>query len=139
MKNHGHAHSPDEAIRIEAYLLSEKAGHPKGMEHTFWKQAEAIVHSRLTSKITKEKRSAKGKPVPIEGKPAAVAKKAAAAAKPKAKTVQQPLPLEAPAAPELKKPASAKKAGAPTAKVESAAPDKLAVPTKEKKAKPAKK
>ena len=41
--------SVEEAIRIEAYILSEKAGHPSGMEHAFWQQAETIIHSRLTA------------------------------------------------------------------------------------------
>lgn len=35
-----------EHIRLEAYLLSEQAGHPTGMDETFWVQAEAIVHGR---------------------------------------------------------------------------------------------
>ena len=41
MKRHGH--KKEEAIRIEAYLLSEKAGHPAGMESYFWQEAELIV------------------------------------------------------------------------------------------------
>ena len=36
-------HALEEAIRIEAYVLSEKAGHPAGMEHAFWVQAEAAI------------------------------------------------------------------------------------------------
>ncbi len=38
-----------ESIRIEAYLLSEKAGHPAGMDHYFWTQAEAIVSARAVA------------------------------------------------------------------------------------------
>ena len=38
----GKAQTVDEAIRIEAYLLSEKAGHPSGMDAYFWEQAQAI-------------------------------------------------------------------------------------------------
>ena len=37
-----------ELTRIEAYLLSEKAGHPSHMHDYFWTQAEAIVRQRVT-------------------------------------------------------------------------------------------
>lgn len=60
-----------EAIRIEAYLLSEKAGHPAGMEHYFWTQAEGIVHARATA-------------VSVAVKAAAVTPAAKRATKPKA-------------------------------------------------------
>lgn len=33
----------EETIRATAYLLSEQAGHPAGMEEFFWLQAEALV------------------------------------------------------------------------------------------------
>ena len=52
----------NESIRIEAYLLSEKAGHPAGMEHYFWTQAEAIVHARATA-VSKAVKAAASKPV----------------------------------------------------------------------------
>ena len=42
----------DEAIRIEAYLLSEKAGHPSGMDAIFWTQAVEIVHGRIAAFAT---------------------------------------------------------------------------------------
>lgn len=32
-----------DAIRTEAYLLSEQAGHPPGMDKFFWQEAEALV------------------------------------------------------------------------------------------------
>ena len=32
-----------DSIRNEAYLLSEKAGHPPGMADIFWLKAEAMV------------------------------------------------------------------------------------------------
>ncbi len=38
----------EDAIRVEAYILSERAGHPAGMEEVFWVQAEETVYSRLT-------------------------------------------------------------------------------------------
>ncbi len=44
MKND--APSIHEHIRLEAFLLSEQAGHPTGMDETFWMQAEDIVHGR---------------------------------------------------------------------------------------------
>ena len=45
----GHALSVEEIIRLEAYLLSERSGHPHGLEKTFWVQAEAIVHGRTAA------------------------------------------------------------------------------------------
>ena len=74
----------DESIRIEAYLLSEKAGHPSGREHYFWKEAEAIVHARTKAvsvavKKAAAKTAAKGKPAVKAKTPA----KPKAAAKPR--------------------------------------------------------
>ena len=52
-------------IQLEAFLLSERAGHPTGMDKIFWMQAEAIVHGRTAV-------------VAPAGKPAKTAKKPAA-------------------------------------------------------------
>ena len=69
MKTKGQ-HDTETLIRLEAYLLSERAGHPPGMDAIFWKQAEALV---------REGKSLSKKP---DGKPAekqkAVSKKAPA-------------------------------------------------------------
>ena len=65
----------DEAIRIEAYLLSEKSGHPAGMEAYFWQEAELIVASRAEKPVPPKRLAAKAKPK------SAVAAKAMAAAK----------------------------------------------------------
>jgi hypothetical protein len=63
----------EEMIRIEAYLLSEKAGHPAGMEAYFWQEAELIVAGRSGEKPAPRKRlAAKAKPKAL----AAPAKKA---------------------------------------------------------------
>ena len=51
----------DEAIRIEAYLLSEKAGHPAGMEAYFWQEAELIVADRAEKPSAPKRLAAKGK------------------------------------------------------------------------------
>ncbi len=40
------AQSLHDHISLEAFLLSEQAGHPTGMDKTFWEQAEAIVQGR---------------------------------------------------------------------------------------------
>ena len=48
-----------EAIRTEAYLLSEKAGHPPGMETAFWAQAETLVASRAAKSAPKRKAASK--------------------------------------------------------------------------------
>jgi hypothetical protein len=50
----------NESIRIEAYLLSEKAGHPAGMEAYFWQEAELLVASR-SEKSAPKRLAAKGK------------------------------------------------------------------------------
>lgn len=42
----GNGQNIHELTRIEAYLLSEKAGHPSHMNDYFWAQAEAIVRQR---------------------------------------------------------------------------------------------
>jgi hypothetical protein len=77
MKSHGQ--TPEEAIRIEAFILSEKAGHPAGMETYFWREAELIVAGRGAGgeKSGAPKRlSAKAKPkAAAAAKPAAAAKK----------------------------------------------------------------
>ena len=108
----GKAQTVDEAIRIEAYLLSEKAGHPAGMEAYFWEQAQVIVQARTTAvavavkKATAKKPSvakAKLKATPAKAKPAAVKKES----KPKAaaKATQLSLDGSAPASPARKRPA----------------------------------
>ena len=49
MKSHG---IPlEEAIRIEAYLLSERSGHPSGSDAMFWAQAEEIIHGRVAATV----------------------------------------------------------------------------------------
>ena len=47
----------EESIRLEAYLLSEKAGHPSGMEQYFWTQAEALVQKRSTTAMPAAKKA----------------------------------------------------------------------------------
>ena len=59
MKSKGQ--TPEEAIRIEAYLLSEKAGHPAGMEAYFWREAELIVVGRDEKPAAPKRLAAKGK------------------------------------------------------------------------------
>jgi len=78
MKSNGH--KVQESIRIEAYLLSEKAGHPSGMEDVFWVEAESIVRGRqgeaakapaatkLKSKKSKVSASTAAKPAKAEKK-----------------------------------------------------------------------
>ena len=65
----------DEAIRIEAYLLSEKSGHPAGMEAYFWQEAELIVASRA-EKAPVKRLAAKAKPKSAVAAKAVAAKKA---------------------------------------------------------------
>ena len=74
----------DESIRIEAYLLSEKAGHPSGMEHYFWKEAEAIVHARTKAVTTAVKKAAAAKPKAKAAGKVKTPAKPKATAKPKA-------------------------------------------------------
>lgn len=50
-----------EHISLEAFLLSEQAGHPAGMDETFWTQAEAIVHGRTAVVAGAGKATAKAK------------------------------------------------------------------------------
>lgn len=78
-----------EHIRLEAFLLSEQAGHPTGMDETFWVQAEAIVHGR-TAVVAGAGKSTKAK-----AKTAATTKPAKmnAAAPVKAKTAPKKAPL----------------------------------------------
>ena len=70
MKSDGQ--TADELIRIEAYLLSEKAGHPQGMDDYFWSEATVIVAGRAGEKAAKPKRlAAKGKSKADADSPAA--------------------------------------------------------------------
>ena len=50
------------AIRAQAYLLSERAGHPPGKEVQFWLQAEEMV---LAGSHTAESESAVAKIIPV--------------------------------------------------------------------------
>ncbi len=90
------AQSLNEYIRLEAYLLSEKAGHPSGMDEFFWAQAEEIVHGRIAVVVAPGKPQVKAKPtVATKVKPVkkavsvetALASKPGKAAKPKTKPV----------------------------------------------------
>ncbi len=113
MKKNNTGLTREESIRLEAYLLSEKAGHPTGMERYFWMQAEAIVQKRSTSALPEEK-PAPAAPKSRAKKPVAATAKPKAAAAPKvtkaatAKAVKPAAP-ETPAAPKRKKIAAAKK------------------------------
>jgi hypothetical protein len=53
----------EESIRIQAYLLSEREGHPAGMEGFFWRQAQALVaaKSRGAAKLKAKKSKTKVK------------------------------------------------------------------------------
>ena len=97
----GKSQTVEESIRIEAYLLSEKAGHPSGMDAYFWEQAQAIVQARTTAvagavkKAAANKAKAKAKPAPKKAtvttaKPTAPAAKPKAAAKLKAAPARKP-------------------------------------------------
>ncbi len=80
----------EESIRIQAYLLSEKEGHPAGMEGFFWRQAQALVAAKsrgaakLKAKKSKPKTAGKAKaPSPAAEIPALIeASKTKAAPKP---------------------------------------------------------
>ena len=123
----GNGKSIHELTSIEAYLLSEKAGHPSHMHDYFWAQAEAIVRQRAAivdvaikaSGKKAPKTTAKAKPAPT-AKPAIAAKKAVAK-----KTPAQPLPAvaETVAKPTV---SSAKPKAAPAAKKKSAPASKPA-------------
>ncbi len=77
-------HTIQERIQLEAYLLSERAGHPTGMDKFFWMQAEAMVHGRTAVVAPAGKTKAAKKPA-AKRKPAAESKaKAITMAKPKA-------------------------------------------------------
>ena len=77
-------HTIQESIQLEAYLLSERAGHPTGMDTFFWMQAEAIVHGRAAV-VAPAGNTKTPKKLVAKRKPAAKAKvKAATEAKPKA-------------------------------------------------------
>ena len=67
--NHGPA--SEEAIRIEAFILSEQAGHPSGRDHLFWQEAEAIIHKRLAAGLVKPARGGKAAAVSTGKKPEA--------------------------------------------------------------------
>ncbi len=114
----GNGQSVQELIRLEAYLLSERAGHPHGMQQAFWAQAEGIILGR----------SHKTKPAK---KPAATSKAAAPAVKkPAKKTATAKTEKQLPLVPEISvtaKKATTKDKTAPTAK---AAPKPTKAPAK---------
>lgn len=95
----------EESVRLEAYLLSERAGHPHGMDAVFWTQAEAIVHGR-TAAIAP---SVVAKPAKAPARKTAAKKPPAPAAK-----VEDQLPLvpEVPKAAKTVKAPAKKKAAA---------------------------
>ncbi len=74
----GKSQTVEESTRIEAYLLSEKAGHPSGMDAYFWEQAQAIVQARKTAVAGAVKKAAAKKPTAakFKGKAAPKAKPA---------------------------------------------------------------
>ncbi len=78
------APSLHEHIRLEAFLLSEKAGHPTGMDEFFWAQAEAMVHGR-TAVVVGPGNPPKAKTKTGKGTPEKAVKKAVA-------TKSQPIP-----------------------------------------------
>ena len=82
--------SVEESIRLEAYLLSERAGHPHGLEKTFWVQAEAIVHGHTAVVVPSVLKKAAKAPI---SKAAPKKKAAAKAVKPK-KTSVPPAPTD---------------------------------------------
>ena len=103
----GNGQDIHELTRVEAFLLSEKAGHPSHMHDYFWAQAEAIVRQRAAIVAVAVK--AAGKKTPA---------KKASAAKPK-KPVEPELPLApepAPAPPKARKSVAVAKKPAPAAK-----------------------
>ena len=115
MKKKNNGLTRDEAIRLEAYLLSEKAGHPTGMEQFFWQQAEALVQKRSTTAPRSKKNAAATAPVALAA--------AAPIAAPKSRVKKSDAPVvatpkkQAPPetivqSPALPKPASAKRAAA---------------------------
>ena len=77
MKNKGN-HDTETLIRLEAYLLSERAGHPAGMDAIFWKQAEAIVHEGKSLSKQKDGKPVKKKTVSKKALAKVEAKQAAA-------------------------------------------------------------
>ena len=122
MKKSTNAKGPgrEEAIRIEAYLLSEQAGHPTGMESVFWVQAEAIVHSRLAAVAAAVEMAAAKKTAP---------RQAAGKARPKL-----PAKAKASASVKTKTPAAVKSAPAPAAVVAPIAEPPPAAPAPKAKA-----
>ncbi len=122
----GNGYDIQELTRIEAYLLSEKAGHPSHMHDYFWTQAEAIVRQRAAIVYVAVKAAGKKSTGPAaKAKPATAAKTPATAKKPVAaarkKTPEPQLALgdavarPKPAAPAKKKaaPATGKSAAKP--------------------------
>lgn len=99
----------EDAIRIQAYLLSEKAGHPAGMEAAFWAEAERLVNGRRSPNGAKPgpaRKKSTAAPKPPSPKAASpegrkVGRKPSSAAK-----VDAPQPEAAPA--EARKPRSRK-------------------------------
>lgn len=73
-----------ERIQLEAFLLSERAGHPVGMDKFFWMQAEAMVHGRAAIVVPAGKAKAAKKPT-AKRKPAAPKAEAAPKVKPATK------------------------------------------------------
>ena len=57
----GKSQTDEEGIRVEAYLLSEKAGHPQGMEAYFWNEATLIVAGRGEKAAPAKRLAAKAK------------------------------------------------------------------------------
>ena len=85
MKNKG-KHDTETLIRLEAYLLSERAGHPAGMDAIFWKQAETLVQEgKSLSRRKDSKPVEKKKTVSKKALAKVVAKQAAADKSPSSK------------------------------------------------------
>ncbi len=90
------ANSSNEVIRIEAYLLSENAGHPHGMEAVFWAEGEAIVQRRRTPQAAPK--TTAGKKAPANKKTATGIAPAKTSAVSKKSGTALPVPSKAPAA-----------------------------------------
>lgn len=88
------AQSLHDYISLEAFLLSEQAGHPTGMDKTFWEQAEAIVQGRAAvvagaGKVSKVKAKAAPVAKPIKKTVPATKGPKAAPVKAKAKPISK--------------------------------------------------
>ena len=104
-----------ELTRLEAYLLSEKAGHPAHMHDYFWSQAEAIVRQRAAVVDIAVKAAGKKAPKVSKAKSEPAAKPATPAKKPAAKKTPEPqLPLDGGVT--AKPPAAKSKKAAPASK-----------------------